>query len=344
MPAAQLPRTRRHRRTLAVTAALAAVATAAGSAAPGYAARIKPAAPSNLAAPSTPAALSTPAARSELPARSRPAARSAPPTRPKPATRPAAVRTISYAGYRFTVPQAWPVTRLDRHPHTCVRFDRHAVYLGPTGANQDCPATVIGSTEAIQIAPGRSRDRRRTWVDPVARRITATAPRIAVTATYSADPAAVRLILASAGLPAPVRRDPHPVRLPAPGLPGALQSARTSTSTSTGTGTGTGTGSPVPRRHTGNPKALRGRAASAVRAAPSITRFPAVSPPALPANVSNFRGLGFDACAAPSRSYMRAWRRHSPYRAVGIYIGGAERACAQRNLTTRWLRAQAADG
>jgi len=249
-----------------------------------------------------------------------------------PAVRPGAVRTISYAGYRFTVPRAWPVTRLDRHPHTCVRFDRHAVYLGPTGANQDCPATVIGSTESIQIAPGQSRARRRSWVDPVARRISATAPRVAVTATYSADPAAVRLILASAGLPAPVRRDPHPVRLPAPGLPGALQSARTSTT------------SPVPRRHTGNPKALRGRAASAARAAPSITRFPAVSPPALPANVSNFRGLGFDACAAPSRSYMRAWRRHSPYRAVGIYIGGAERACAQRNLTTRWLRAQAADG
>src|SRR2546421_174382 len=35
MPAAQLPRTRRHRRTLTVTAALAAVATAAGPTAPG---------------------------------------------------------------------------------------------------------------------------------------------------------------------------------------------------------------------------------------------------------------------------------------------------------------------
>jgi hypothetical protein len=41
---------------------------------------------------------------------------------------------------------------------------------------------------------------------------------------------------------------------------------------------------------------------------------------------------------------MRAWRRSSPYRAVGIYIGGADRACDQRNLTSWWVRAQAAAG
>jgi glycoside hydrolase-like protein len=61
----------------------------------------------------------------------------------------------------------------------------------------------------------------------------------------------------------------------------------------------------------------------------------------LPADVTNFRGRGFDACAAPSRAYMRAWRRSSPYRAVGIYIGGADRACDQRNLTAGWVRHEA---
>ena len=35
---------------------------------------------------------------------------------------------------------------------------------------------------------------------------------------------------------------------------------------------------------------------------------------------------------------------HSPYRAVGIYIGGFDRACAQPNLTAGWVSQQAAAG
>jgi hypothetical protein len=64
----------------------------------------------------------------------------------------------------------------------------------------------------------------------------------------------------------------------------------------------------------------------------------------LPASVSSYVGLGFDSCAAPSSQYMRAWWRHSPYRAVGIYIGGADRACAQPNLGRGWVRRQAREG
>ena len=40
---------------------------------------------------------------------------------------------------------------------------------------------------------------------------------------------------------------------------------------------------------------------------------------------------------------MQAWR-HSRYRAVGVYIGGSDLACAQPNLTPSWLRDQAAAG
>lgn len=69
----------------------------------------------------------------------------------------------------------------------------------------------------------------------------------------------------------------------------------------------------------------------------------AAAPP-LPAAVTSYTGLGFDACAAPSSAYMRAWRRQSPYRAVGIYIGGADRACAQPNLSRQWVREQARAG
>jgi len=49
-----------------------------------------------------------------------------------------------------------------------------------------------------------------------------------------------------------------------------------------------------------------------------------------------FQGSGFDACTAPSATTMSQWRA-SPYRAVGVYIGGVNRACAQVNLTATWV-------
>jgi hypothetical protein len=61
------------------------------------------------------------------------------------------------------------------------------------------------------------------------------------------------------------------------------------------------------------------------------------------AHASVFTGLGLDACSAPSFAAMSAWLS-SPYRAVGIYIGGANMACAQLNLTPAWVSAQAAAG
>ncbi len=54
-------------------------------------------------------------------------------------------------------------------------------------------------------------------------------------------------------------------------------------------------------------------------------------------------GKGFDACTAPSESDMNAWRA-SPYRAVGVYIGGLNRACDQPNLTATWVQNEIAAG
>jgi hypothetical protein len=54
---------------------------------------------------------------------------------------------------------------------------------------------------------------------------------------------------------------------------------------------------------------------------------------------SDFTGLGFDACTAPSRRSMSAWA-DSPYRAIGVYIGGLNRACSQPNLTASWVSEQ----
>lgn len=66
-------------------------------------------------------------------------------------------------------------------------------------------------------------------------------------------------------------------------------------------------------------------------------------PSPLDRSVTWHHGLGFDACTAPSLDAMSAWRA-SPYGAVGIYIGGAARACAQPNLTASWLRSIASTG
>ena len=58
-----------------------------------------------------------------------------------------------------------------------------------------------------------------------------------------------------------------------------------------------------------------------------------------------FTGLGFDQCLAPSQAAMTAWRKASPFRAVGVYIAGYSRACrSQPNLTPTWVAAQLAAG
>jgi hypothetical protein len=62
---------------------------------------------------------------------------------------------------------------------------------------------------------------------------------------------------------------------------------------------------------------------------------PAAIRPAAPQGV--VKGPGFDTCAAPSAGTMKSWLA-SRYRAIGIYIGGVNRACAQSNLTPGWIR------
>jgi hypothetical protein len=56
-----------------------------------------------------------------------------------------------------------------------------------------------------------------------------------------------------------------------------------------------------------------------------------------------YAGLGFDACSAPSTRAMSAWASSS-YRAVGVYIGGVNAACAQPNLTSSWVTGEVASG
>jgi hypothetical protein len=79
--------------------------------------------------------------------------------------------------------------------------------------------------------------------------------------------------------------------------------------------------------------------------AASAAALPAVPRPYAGATASAavFTGLGFDACTAPSARTMSAWKS-SPYRAIGVYIGGLNRACSQPNLTSSWVASQTAGG
>jgi hypothetical protein len=222
---------------------------------------------------------------------------------------PAGLRQIHYRGYQFEVPAAWPVIDLAANPHACVRFDRHAVYLGTPGADERCPARGAGrTTEAVLVQPGSSSAAAAAVRDPVTNVVTVTAPRIKMTATYATGQAQILRIVASASLPAPVTRVPRPGAAP----PAAPHSA------------------PRPS------------------AAPPAVRRAAARPAAATADVGpgafSYTGQGFDACEAPSESVMSAWKSGSPYRAVGIYIGGSESACAQPNLTAGWISDEAANG
>ena len=61
-----------------------------------------------------------------------------------------------------------------------------------------------------------------------------------------------------------------------------------------------------------------------------------------PVTPGNFRGLGFDQCEAPSQSAMSTWIKKSPFRAAGIYISGASRACQRQSNLNADLGAQPA--
>jgi hypothetical protein len=205
-----------------------------------------------------------------------------------------AYRTLHYRGHSFEVPRGWRVVTLDQHRRTCVRFDRHAVYIGVPPRDQACPSSLVGTTEAMLIEPGPQRVVPYSAEDQVTRRITVIARGLRIVASFGSKPGTIKQILRGAGLPPPVSA--------VPGGPGKEGEAGWN----------------------GEPAAT------------------ALAPP-LPSRVTNYHGFGFDTCAAPSKSTMRAWRK-SPYRAIGIYIGGSDAACAQPNLTPGWLSQQAADG
>jgi hypothetical protein len=211
---------------------------------------------------------------------------------------------VRYGAYAIEVPAAWPVYDLAADPRRCVRFDRHAVYLGRPGAEQRCPAHAVGHTEAVLIEPlDRSAMRsRRSDTSSVS------GNRVAPRALPRPSSAGMRLAVPSAGVlvTATWRRHAGLVERIVRGarrVPGARLPA----------------GAPASRQRL-NRGPVKGRATD-----------------------SYYTGLGFDACSAPSTNALAAWAV-SPYRGLGIYIGGINRGCSQPNLNSTWVASAVAAG
>ena len=61
-------------------------------------------------------------------------------------------------------------------------------------------------------------------------------------------------------------------------------------------------------------------------------------------SATRYVGAAFDTCTAPPLASLQAWSA-SPYRAVGVYVGGVNRTCGQPELTRAWTaRPRRSDG
>lgn len=76
--------------------------------------------------------------------------------------------------------------------------------------------------------------------------------------------------------------------------------------------------------------AFAGVASPAIAEPASTVNYPAW------ASATMYAGEAFDTCTAPPAATMQAWLA-SPFRAVGIYVGGENRTCSQPELTSGWV-------
>ena len=129
-----------------------------------------------------------------------------------PASGESATRIVRYRGYSVAIPRSWPVYDLSRDPPRCVRFDRHALYLGTPGSEQRCPAHLAGRTEAILIEPiagtvttraaGGSGAAGGVRGGGLATGFVVPSAGVAVTATWAHAPAVIKRALHRSSLPA----------------------------------------------------------------------------------------------------------------------------------------------
>ena len=134
----------------------------------------------------------------------------------RPTATPAAppTKAVTFQGYRVVVPASWPVYRLAAAPATCVRFNRHAVYVGRPSPQQSCSGQPAGRTEAILVQPLGARAAQMLPATTAAgttgsgnvAQILNRAHRVLVTATWNRHAAVIRRAL---DLASPVGRGAH---------------------------------------------------------------------------------------------------------------------------------------
>ncbi|WP_051836405.1 DUF1906 domain-containing protein [Streptomyces sp. NRRL F-2580] len=216
-------------------------------------------------------------------------------------------QTVDYHGLRLTVPADWRVVDLDRDPAACLRLDLPTLYLGHAGTQSECAGrAVVNRADTLHLEP----------LDGAPER--ADVPTVTVE-TATALPEA----------PHPSASNELRYALLRPGVMATVSY---------------GDAPDAVRR-----VLTRARALSASPGAATPDPRPA-TPAVAPGGAGHrgvqeaFKGEGFDACTAPTQQAMDTWRTDSPFRAIGIYIGGRARACAQPRLTARWVERQAAAG
>jgi Domain of unknown function (DUF1906)/FG-GAP-like repeat len=224
--------------------------------------------------------------------------------------RAADTKTVSFRGVTVEVPTDWPVFDLRTDPTRCVRYDAHAVYLGAQGPDADCPSRLVDRTETVQLEPFSRSSEAGTF----ARHRTTWNGQTALT-----DPGGAvggNLLIAfprpSVAVTVTFGRDR------------ALADEIASSADASG----------APSSASSAATANRGASTTGVTAAAS-------QPAPLQPGVAS--GKGFDTCANPALDKMEAWLR-SPYRTIGIYIGGINHGCKSQTLSADWVASAARMG
>ncbi|MFE5539519.1 DUF1906 domain-containing protein [Streptomyces sp. NPDC056492] len=217
-------------------------------------------------------------------------------------------RTVEYRGMRVAVPGEWRIVDLERDPGACLRLDLPTLYLGHAGTQGECSGRAVRRrADTLHLEPLDGAPAR---ADIPTLRVDGPGgiPEAAEAAGGSRE---VRYALRAAGVMATVSYG------------GASDAVRDVLARAAA-------GGGAPGRS--GSRSLPAEPASAV-AGPKPVR--AQQP---------LTGAGFDTCTAPAQDAMDKWRGASPFGAVGVYIGGRARACAQPRLTADWVRRQAGAG
>ncbi|TWP32919.1 glycoside hydrolase domain-containing protein [Leekyejoonella antrihumi] len=227
-------------------------------------------------------------------------------------------KQVIYHGVAVWVPRGWPVVDLAKRTHACARLDRPVVYLGAAPAQQHCPAHLVGRASTLWLRPTTATER---------------------STGKSAGVPTIRSLVGT--LPAQVARSAVGHQTLA-----ILRTQHVELTTTWGSSSATVDTAIASVRSAGSLPDTVGAVPPVTPTATSAVQPQGVHPTITPATVNpgaTYNGMGFDTCAAPSTSTMSAWLS-SPYRAIGIYIGGSMRACGDGNLSASWVQQTTSSG